>query len=61
MSYGRFHTICDCCGSRSEEYGVHTIPCRAECGRDVCEPCADVYDPDPPGYAICKECAKEAA
>lgn len=59
MSMGRFHTICDKCGSRGAEYCAHTIACR-ECGDDVCAGCAQIYDADPPGNALCKACAQDA-
>lgn len=58
MSYVRFATICDKCGERGPEYCAHTVICR-ECYEDVCEKCCTTYDPDPPGYAMCKGCAQE--
>lgn len=58
MSYVRFATVCDKRGQRGPEYLAHTIPC-SECGDDVCQVCAESYDPDLPGHALCRECYVE--
>jgi len=55
MSIERFHTVCDRCGSKGQEYAAHVIACR-DCGDDVCKLCAAEYDPDPPGFALCRQC-----
>jgi hypothetical protein len=51
--------VCDKCKERQEEYAGY-LSC-SECGDDVCEKCCDVYDPDPPGHAVCLECAIQEA
>lgn len=57
MSLVRFAMVCDKCKVRQEEYAGY-LSCR-ECGEDVCEKCCAEYDPDPPGHAVCKQCADE--
>jgi hypothetical protein len=59
MSLVRFAMVCDKCHERQEEYAGY-LSC-SECGDDVCEECCDVYDPDPPGHAVCLECAIQEA
>lgn len=54
MSLVRFAMVCDKCHTRQGEYDGY-LTC-AECGADVCQKCCSVYDPDPPGNAVCKEC-----
>ena len=55
MSLVRFAMVCDKCHQRQPEY-EGWLTCR-DCGDDVCESCCAEYDPDPPGSALCKQCA----
>jgi hypothetical protein len=59
MSLVRFAMVCDKCKERQEEYAGY-LTCR-ECMDDVCPKCCAEYDADPPGRAVCLECAIEAA
>ena len=61
MGIGRFHTICDHCQSKSEEYGCHTVWCK-ECGLDTCEKCSEEgdYVSGPDNWAVCKQCKEQA-
>lgn len=54
----RFAIVCDLCGKRGREYMGGLACC--VCGRDVCKECAALYDPDPPGRALCRECVVPA-
>jgi hypothetical protein len=55
MSLVRFAMVCDKCNVRQEEYAGYLS--RSECMDHVCKECAAEYDPDPPGRALCRECA----
>ena len=57
MSTVRFAHVCDSCGKRSAEYGIF-LRC-FYCGDHTCRVCAKEYDPDPPGYAVCKPCGAQ--
>jgi len=59
MPVVRFAAVCDVCGMRQEEYAGY-LTCD-ECQRIVCERCAVRWDPDPPGAALCRECAAGGA
>jgi len=51
----RFAMVCDKCRERQPEYCGY-LNCRV-CGDEVCEKCCAEYDADPPGHAVCRDCA----
>ncbi len=57
MSLVKYAMVCDKCHERQPEYAGY-LSCK-DCGDDVCETCCSVYDPDPPGYAVCVFCMNE--